>query len=261
MNGDITIEEIEQTIKKLKNKKTPGNGSITNEMIKCSDNLMLVKLEKLFNKTFKTGYYPNSWNEGLIFSIHKSGEKENPNNYRGITLSNSLGKLFNTILYNRLTTKLQNANILSPVKAGFRKNHRTPDHIFNLFSLIKKYVTKGNYLYICFVDFQKAYDSIRRDGLKDKLEKIGIIGKFLDIIHAMHKEPNTSLLYKKMVTEPFYTTIGLRQGDILKAIFFNLFINDLTSLLADTTNGNIEKLKLDNTNISSLLFVDDLAIF
>ena len=103
---------------------------------------------------------------------------------------NSLGKLFNTILYNRLTTKLQNANILSPAQVGFCKDHRTSDHIFTLFSLVKKYVTKGKYLYTCFVDFQKAYDSIRRDGLKDKLEKIGINGKFLDIIHAMDKALN-----------------------------------------------------------------------
>ena len=103
---------------------------------------------------------------------------------------NSLGKLFNTILYNRVTTKLQNANILSPAQVGFCKDHRTSDHIFTLFSLVKKYVTKGKYLYNCFVDFQKAYDSIRRDGLKDKLEKIGINGKFLDIIHAMDKALN-----------------------------------------------------------------------
>ena len=137
----------------------------TLKTLMCSDDLMLVKLEKLFNKIFKTNYYPNSWNEGLIFSIHKSGEKENPNNYRGITLSNSLGKLFNTILYNRFTTKLQNVNILSPAQAGFRKDHRTSDHIFTLFSLTKKYVTKGKYLSTCFVDFQKACDS-------DKVRKI-----------------------------------------------------------------------------------------
>ena len=96
-------------------------------------------------------------------------KKENPSNYRGITLSNSLGKLFNTILYNRLTTKLQNANILFPAQAGFFKDHRTSDHIF---TLTKKYVTKDKYLYTCFVNFQKAFDSIRRDELKDKLEKI-----------------------------------------------------------------------------------------
>ena len=61
-------KEIKQTIKKPKNKKAPGSDSFTNEMIKCSDDLMLVKLEKPFNKIFKTGYYPNSWNEGDYFS-------------------------------------------------------------------------------------------------------------------------------------------------------------------------------------------------
>ena len=62
----------------------------------------------------------------------------------------------------------------------------------------------------------------------------------------MYKAPNISLLYKNKVTEPFYTTIGLKQGDILSTIFFNLFINDLPSLLADTSNGNIEKPKLEH---------------
>ena len=180
---------------------------------------MLVKLGKLFNKIFKTGYYTNSWNKGLIFSIHKSGEKENLNNLRGITLSNSFDKLLNTKLYHKITTKLENASILSPAQAGFRKDHRTSDHTFTLFSLIKKFVTKGKYLYTCFVDFQKAYDSIWKDRLKDKLEKNGINGKFLDIIHAMYMEPNISLLYKSKVKEPFYTTIGLKQGDIKCNIF------------------------------------------
>ena len=133
-------------------------------------------------------------------------------------MSNSLVKLFNTMLYNRLTTKLENANILSPAQAGFRKDHRTSDHIFTLFSLIKKYVTKGKYLYTCFVDFQKAYDSIRRDGIKDKLEKIDINGKYLHIIHAMRKAP-ISLLNTNKVTESFCTTIGLKQGDILIQYF------------------------------------------
>ena len=86
---------------------------------------------------------------------------------------------------------------------------------------MKKYITTGKYLYTCFVDFQKAYDSIRRDGLKDKPEKIGNNEKLLDIMHAMYKAPNTSLLYKNKVTEPFYTTIGLKQGDIFTTIFFN----------------------------------------
>ena len=77
----------------------------------------------------------------------------------------------------------------------------------------------------------------------------------------MYKEPNILLLYKSKVTEPFYTTIGLKQEDLLSTIFFNLFINNLQSLLVNISNGNNDKPKLEDTNKSSLLFTDDLAIF
>ena len=77
----------------------------------------------------------------------------------------------------------------------------------------------------------------------------------------MYKEPNILLLYKSKVTEPFYTTIGLKQEDILSTIFFNLFKNNLQSLLVNISNGNNDKPKLEDTNKSSLLFTDDLAIF
>ena len=140
----LTPRMKKQPIKKLK-KKAPENDSITNKMIDCTDDIMLVELEKPFNKIFQAGYYPNSWNEGLTFSIHKSGEKENPNNFRGITLSISLGKLFIT---NRPISKLQNENILSPAQAGFCKDHRTSDHIFTLFSLIKKSISHRTNIYI-----------------------------------------------------------------------------------------------------------------
>ena len=108
------------------------------------------------------------------------------------------------------TKKLQNANILSPAQAGFRKDHRI-SNIVALFSLIKKYVTKSKYLYTCFVDFQKAYDSIRSDGLKDKLEKTDISRKYLYIILAMYKAQNISLLYKKKLQSHFTQLLGLNR--------------------------------------------------
>ena len=105
---------------------------------------------------------------------------------------------------------LQNANILSPAQVGFCKDHRT-SNIVTPFSVIKKYVTKSKYLYTCFADFQKAYDSIWRDGLKEKLEKIGINGKYLDIILAMSKAPNISLLYKKKLQSHFTQLLDLNR--------------------------------------------------
>ena len=80
---------------------------------------MIGHLQTLFNNIMEYGYYPTSWNQGLICSIYKSGKTDDPNNYRNITLSNCLGKLFNSILYNRLQNEIQKSIIFSPTQAGF----------------------------------------------------------------------------------------------------------------------------------------------
>ena len=82
-------------------------------------------------------------------------------------------------------------------------------------------------MHTCFVDFQKAYDSIRRDRLKHKLQQLGIEGKFLDIVTSIYSSTKVSLSYNSYVSTPFSTSIALKQGDILSTMFFNLFINYL----------------------------------
>ena len=88
--------------------------------------------------------------------MHKNGSKMDPSNDRGITLLSSLGKLFSSLIYNHTENETESKDILSPFQAGFRKNYRTTDHIFTLFSLIKKAISEGKYLYTCFVDFRKS---------------------------------------------------------------------------------------------------------
>ena len=156
LNKPFDFEEIKQGIKRLKTKKAPGIDCISSEMI---NNALLSKITKLFNIILDSGYYAETWNHGLIHSIHKNGSKMDPLNYRGITLLSSLGKLFSSLIYNCIENEIESKDILSPSQAGFRKNYRTTDHIFTLFSLIKKAISKGKYLYNCIVDFRKAYDS------------------------------------------------------------------------------------------------------
>ena len=107
-------------------------------MMKCFYRDITEHLHTLFNSIMESGCCPTSWNEGLICSIYKAGKKNGPNSYRGITLSNCLGKLFNTILYNKVQNEPQKNIVLSPAQNGFRKDCRTSDHIFTLFGLINK---------------------------------------------------------------------------------------------------------------------------
>ena len=83
LNKPFDLEEIKQGIKRLKTKKAQGIDCISSEMIKCSNNALLSKITKLFNLILDSGYYPETWNHGLIHSIHKNGSKMDPSNYRG----------------------------------------------------------------------------------------------------------------------------------------------------------------------------------
>ena len=103
---------------------------------------------------------------------------DDENNYRAITLNSCLGKMFCTILNQRLNPLLESENIFCKEQAGFRTNHRTTDHIFILKKIVRTYVSQNKHLYTCFVDFSKAFDSIWRKGLIEKLTKLGINGHF-----------------------------------------------------------------------------------
>ena len=118
-------------------------------------------------------------------------------------------------------------------------------------------------MYTCFVDFQKAYDSIRRDSLKHKLQQLGIKGKFLDIITSIYSSTKVSLSYTSYVSTPISTSIGLKRRENLSTKSFNLFINDLPMQLEkhNAQSEETESPELFNTHVSFLLFADDLAIF
>ena len=218
----MILKIFKQGIKRLKTKKAPGTDCISSEMIKCSNNALLSKITKLFNLILDSGYYPETWNHELIHSIHKNGSKTDLSNYQGITVLSSLAKLFTSLFYNRIENEIESKNILSPSQAGFRKNCRTTDHIFTLFSLIKKKLCKGEYLYTCFVDFRKTCDSICGKRLLYRLKEIGLIGKILGIIKSMYKSPKVFLVHQDKISRTF-----LKQGDVFSIILLNIYINDL----------------------------------
>ena len=98
----------------------------------------------------------------MITPIFKSGKKKDPNNYRGICISSCLGKLFCAILNDSILNYTTENDIIHPSQIRFLPGNRTADHIFTLRTLYEKCVLNSNRgkLYVCFVDFKKAFNSI-----------------------------------------------------------------------------------------------------
>jgi hypothetical protein len=254
----ITTDEIFKAVKKLKNNKATGLDSISNEMIKSGQNTLVPFLAKLFNLILVTEQYPLDWCTGKIIPLHKKGDKSDPSNYRGITISSCVSKLFNSVLNSRLQNFLENRNIINREQIGFHKNHRTTDHMFILKSLMDAYKAKRKPLYLCFVDFQKAFDTVWHSGLLFKLASLEVSSKFLSIIRNMYSKGFLSVqCTQDSITPHFPSCIGVRQGDNLSPTLFNVYVNDIPMLF----DSSCHPAKFGDLTLSCLLFADDLLIF
>ena len=132
-------------------------------------NEMANYLHRLFNVIFEKGYFPSKWTEGFIVPLHKKGDVNQVENYRGITLLSTFGKLFSRILNNRLTEWAEEYHIYVEAQAGFRKHMGTIDNIFVLHGVINHLLNENKKLYAAFIDFTKAFDYVVRENMWFKL--------------------------------------------------------------------------------------------
>ena len=138
LNSDFTFIEINKLINKLKNNKSSGIDNIINEFLKYSPVNYKKLLVKLFNIILRTGIIPTEWCISFISPIYKNkGEKNDPNNYRGISIISCLGKLFTALINERLTKFADLNEIIGDEHAGFRTGCSTQGHIFTCMRLLR----------------------------------------------------------------------------------------------------------------------------
>ena len=257
LNREITRDELELGIKRLKINKACGTDSVTNEMIIHGGHQLYATILILFNRILDSGTYPAEWNTNIIVPIHKSGLKSDPSNYRGISLSSCMSKLFITILNSRIEAFLTENDLIAMNQNGFKRGHRTEDNVMILRSLFNKYVTTSNQkLYVAFIDFKKFFDLIDRDILCYKMQQIGITGNVYSLIKSMY----TSCLYKincgQGLSEAILSTIGLKQGCPFSPNLSNTVQNDIHSIF----DNICDPVDLDGTQFNSLSWADDLVL-
>ena len=99
---EITTEELQNAVSKLKEGKSPDSNGIRAEDIKARDDETRETVRQLFNEIIKrNNFTPEEWKKVKIKVIHKKGDVENVSNHRPICSLPALYKLFSTILYGR----------------------------------------------------------------------------------------------------------------------------------------------------------------
>ena len=257
LDREISENELMRHVSKLKCGKSAGEDRISNEMLKYGGKTLQLYILKLFNGILKVEKVPQNWGSGLIIPIPKTGDKNEPDNYRGITLSNSISKFFNLIMNRRLVSFLEDNNILCKEQIGFRQGSRTTDHIFVMKTIIQSYKLKRKPIYSCFIDLRKAFDSVWRNGLFYKLLRSGISTKLVKIITDLYNKTYNRVFVEGHLSNSFKSWVGTRQGCNLSPTIFNIYLNDLPNFIETKCDNPI---KLGNLNVNLLMYADDIIL-
>ena len=149
-------------------------------MLKTGGKVIKKAILHFFNSIQASCFYPTLWKRDILHPIHKSDEKNDPNNFRGIAISSCFGKLFTKLLKNRLESFCESKNIINKAQGSGKKLSRTSDHLMVIKYLIDKIVkSQKQKLFACFVDIKKAFDCTNRQLLFYKLlSKYNVGGNF-----------------------------------------------------------------------------------
>ncbi len=185
-----------------------------------------------FNQILEKGV-PPSWCIGLIHPIFKAGDKDDPGNYRGITVVVILSKLYAMVLEARATAWAEQSKSRAKGQAGFRKDFRTTDQLFIIRTLLQQAAHEKRRLYCCFVDFKKAFDLVPRDILWNVLKRRGMSGRVLTSLQSMYAADKACVFTKDGPSDLFDCSIGVKQGCPLSPLLFSLYLDELETLLEE----------------------------
>jgi Reverse transcriptase (RNA-dependent DNA polymerase) len=250
----FTIFEIESALNAMKNSKATSEDKISSELLKICDESGLDKIVQIFNEILKTEKVPTQWCESTITLIFKKGDRKDIRNYRPISITSHMYKLFMRVLLNRLDEiidKKQDVN-----QAGFRKGFSTTDHLFVVNQVFEKCEEFNKPLYCAFIDYNKAFDSVEHPFLWNALLMDGINPKYVRILKNVY-DGSKSRIKLEEYSRWFKIRRGIKQGDPFSPKAFNSAIQKIFNEFQWTNKG----LRLYRNYLSELRFADDVLLF
>ena len=251
-----TIQEIKRAVKDLRNGKASGADQITAEMLKADIEQTSKEMKRIFDLIWEKEKIPTQWTKGLICKIPKKGNLQECGNWQGVTLLPLASKVLSKMIINRIQTGVDSS--LRKEQAGFRAGRGTVFQIFILRNILEQVSEWNATLYVHFVDFEKAFDSIHRDSLWIIMRHYGIPQKLIQMVKTLYEDFQCSVIVKNETTDWFPVITGVKQGCCMSGFLFLLVID---WVMRKTVEGERTGIRWNFISmLEDLDFADDIAL-
>lgn len=229
--------ETIKIIETLNSNVAPGVDGITVKDLSDIKHIIAPILVLIFNEILHSGMYPKILKTATIIPIHKQGTKEDPNNYRPISLMSTIGKILERIIEYRLLKFIEKTSKIDQNQFGFQKNSCTTSALVQTISKINEHLDKGLYSLAVFIDLRKAFDMVDHKQLLESLEELGVRGTALLLFKTYLTGRLVNMKNGNVISSPLTLLTGVPQGSVLGPLLYILYINNIrkANLCADYT--------------------------
>jgi Reverse transcriptase (RNA-dependent DNA polymerase)/Endonuclease-reverse transcriptase len=241
-NDGISEAEIMTTIDKLKEGKSPGPDEIPATIIKKFKELLIKPITILFNNSYQAGMIPDIWRCANVSPIFKKGKKDDPLNYRPVSLTCILCKMLETIIKGRLLRDLNAKGVLIDEQYGFRSGRSVTTNLLNFYNTVTEELDNKNSIDIVYFDMAKAFDTVKHSHLFKKMRALEINEKTVSWIENYLSERKQRVSVRGEKSDWLEIFSGVPQGSVIGPLLFLIYINDISerikskiSIFADDT--------------------------